>query len=97
MGLFSYIFAELNFLFFLFFLLLCFYLSSFLYFEYSPFYSKMFLYHGPRISYFVDGTNHKIYSLSLEYEMQRNKNKFAEEYMNALVPGALVFSTGHEM
>ena len=57
----------------------------------------MFLYHGPRISYFVDGTNHKIYSLSLEYEMQRNKNKFAEEYMNALVPGALVFSTGHEM
>ena len=71
--------------------------SSFLYFEYSPFYSIMFLYHGPRISYFVDGTNHKILSHSLEYDMQRNKNKLAEEYMNALVPGALVFSTGHEV
>ena len=39
----------------------------------------------------------KILSLSLEYDMQRNKNKLSEEYMNALVPGALVFSTGHEV
>ena len=64
-------------------------------FEYSPFYSIMFLHHGPRLSYFVDGTDHKILPLSLEYDMQRNESKFAEEGLRPC-PWGLVFSTGRE-
>ena len=53
----------------------------------------MFLHHGPRISYFVDGTDHKILPLSLEYDTQRNESKFAEEGMHA--PLSLGFGVQH--